>query len=402
MKYDVLALIINEDSAVVKDVTVFRNFLQSHAQSETSVLVIAASNSINLVIAGAQASTLSSIPPFTNHMTRHGFAEVMNWITEAECTREADGKAANSTAVFADFDLKKFPTLYRGLKTSKRLTVLDAVPSMPAQISNITAAPLKLPETQRPHAANSGGLRRQKKAKSIGAVFSFLLKFILIPFAVGGAIGSGLVVLPQPDINKRIFLLLVDAVFAIYMLYKTIALWADSKLGSKMRRMLFTLFWVACFLQLSYMPNVFAAPINAIAGEVFISEVYYHDRGFLGMYKVTGACTRVFSDWYYVGGIVDNKFSGLGKAVYANGSIFEGFYYNEQRNGHGMWTYADGSTFECFFVNGVGNGPGRIITESGQIQEGNFENGNKNGVFLITNPDGQAFYIEYEDGAKVS
>jgi hypothetical protein len=140
VKYDVLVLIINENSAVAKDAMVFRSFLRSHAKSDTSVIVVSASNSINLVVAGIQASSLSSLPPFTNHSTKYGFNEVINWITEAECTREADGKTANSTAVFADFDFEKYHSLYKSLKTSKLITVLDNAPARQVQTSNIYTA----------------------------------------------------------------------------------------------------------------------------------------------------------------------------------------------------------------------------------------------------------------------
>ena len=56
---------------------------------------------------------------------------------------------------------------------------------------------------------------------------------------------------------------------------------------------------------------------------------------------------------------------------YADESVYEGEWYNDQHNGKGLLRLADGNRYEGSWENGMKNGPGKFLyLDKGQVYSG--------------------------------
>ena len=66
--------------------------------------------------------------------------------------------------------------------------------------------------------------------------------------------------------------------------------------------------------------------------------------------------------------------------TYADGSVYEGSYKNNKRDGFGKFTDpADGTVYEGQWENGKRHGKGTQSNAKGEIYQGDFESGKRHG-----------------------
>lgn len=61
---------------------------------------------------------------------------------------------------------------------------------------------------------------------------------------------------------------------------------------------------------------------------------------------------------------------------YTDGSVYEGEWYNDQRNGKGVLKLANGNRYEGMWEGDQKNGPGKFLyMDKGQVYTGNWKDG---------------------------
>ena len=88
------------------------------------------------------------------------------------------------------------------------------------------------------------------------------------------------------------------------------------------------------------------------------------------------------------------------KSVWENGNRFIGYTGDRndvgERHGQGTEFYMDGSLYEGTWKNDVKDGKGKVIYSNGLIFEGTFVGGVRSGDATITWPDGKKFKGTFE------
>lgn len=68
--------------------------------------------------------------------------------------------------------------------------------------------------------------------------------------------------------------------------------------------------------------------------------------------------------------------SGWGRMYYADGSIYEGEWYNDKQNGIGLLKLANSNRYEGLWKDGLKNGEGKFIyLDKGQVYTGTWLDG---------------------------
>ncbi|HMT03562.1 MAG TPA: hypothetical protein PKD00_09715 [Burkholderiales bacterium] len=88
------------------------------------------------------------------------------------------------------------------------------------------------------------------------------------------------------------------------------------------------------------------------------------------------------------------------KAIYSDGTIYEGEFKNNKKWGKGILTYPDGTTYEGEFEDDKKNGSGQSTYRDGTIYEGEFKNNKKHGKGILTYPDGTTYEGEFKNNKK--
>jgi hypothetical protein len=125
--------------------------------------------------------------------------------------------------------------------------------------------------------------------------------------------------------------------------------------------------------------------------------VYYLSDGSIyeGFFKdnnMEGRGRLLNSDGFcYEGDFLDNKANGFGKYMSLDGITYIGYWKNEKQHGFGEEIYPDGSRYEGDFENGKKNGKGKFICYDGQQYEGDFLNNDIHGYGTYKWKDGRIF-----------
>lgn len=112
---------------------------------------------------------------------------------------------------------------------------------------------------------------------------------------------------------------------------------------------------------------------------------YSNSRIFKGQFQdgiPKGAGVMILTDGTrYEGNVVDGKCQGSGKIYDAKQQlVYDGAWYNDERNGQGMQVMLDGSQYIGMFANNKKNGEGKMQSKNGQaIYEGTWQNDEKHG-----------------------
>eukprot|EP01088_Endostelium_zonatum_P014244 TRINITY_DN3039_c0_g1_i1.p1 TRINITY_DN3039_c0_g1~~TRINITY_DN3039_c0_g1_i1.p1 ORF type:complete len:311 (+),score=76.24 TRINITY_DN3039_c0_g1_i1:321-1253(+) len=95
---------------------------------------------------------------------------------------------------------------------------------------------------------------------------------------------------------------------------------------------------------------------------------------------------------------VEGKKHGYGVYTYADGSIYQGDFFNDNFHGRGRYTYADGEMYEGDFVNDVFHGHGEYLFSAGDRYKGAYENDMMHGSGTYTFKDGRQYNGEFREG----
>ena len=85
---------------------------------------------------------------------------------------------------------------------------------------------------------------------------------------------------------------------------------------------------------------------------------------------------------------------GYARAFFANGDFYEGNFIQSQREGKGVYKWSDGRIYEGGYVNDLRHGLGRFVYPSGDVFVGDYKTSQRSGMGRFTFHDG-SFY----DGA---
>ncbi|XP_026191034.1 radial spoke head 1 homolog [Cyclospora cayetanensis] len=92
------------------------------------------------------------------------------------------------------------------------------------------------------------------------------------------------------------------------------------------------------------------------------------------------------------------KFSGRGRAVYADGSTFEGELVEGRREGYGTYAFPNGDKYEGLYKNGKRHGKGRLTFSDGGFFHGEFLCGQREGMGVRRFANGDFYFGEWKKG----
>jgi hypothetical protein len=95
---------------------------------------------------------------------------------------------------------------------------------------------------------------------------------------------------------------------------------------------------------------------------------------------------------YYAGDIQEGNATGIGYGIYSTGSIYEGQWLNNKREGKGKHTWKDGSIYQGEFSNDERSGFGIYYFASGEKYEGEWSNNKRNGKGILYSKDGKEVF----------
>ena len=95
-----------------------------------------------------------------------------------------------------------------------------------------------------------------------------------------------------------------------------------------------------------------------------------------------------------------NLRDGKGKQLWADGSLYEGFWLDDKANGKGRLIHADGDVYEGDWVDDKAHGQGVYLHMDGARYEGAWEEDKQHGQGVETWPDGARYEGDYVEGRK--
>ena len=123
-----------------------------------------------------------------------------------------------------------------------------------------------------------------------------------------------------------------------------------------------------------------------------IYEGYWRDD------QVEGYGRLIHADGdYYEGEWLNDKAHGKGKYIHLDGSFYEGEWVRDKQEGHGVEKSADGSIYTGEFVEGMKHGKGKIVWPNGSSYSGDFNQNRLEGKGKYTWGDGRVYEGEWED-----
>ena len=104
----------------------------------------------------------------------------------------------------------------------------------------------------------------------------------------------------------------------------------------------------------------------------------------------------------YIGGLRKGTRIAEGKAVLINivGSVYEGYFLNDERHGNGRQILYTGDYYEGQYVNGKAEGDGELYLANGHVYKGQYKNGLSNGQGVYEWPGGRRYEGEFKDGKR--
>ena len=185
---------------------------------------------------------------------------------------------------------------------------------------------------------------------------------------------------------------ILQLVFLVFIFWAVFIEWKNNSKGFNSYGVIMTIWIALAMLANTYFPNISARPINAITnlvvGRSVMGEVYYEERGFLGIYSTTGNGRYVSNYWIYEGEFVNGDFNGIGKVTWEDGVVYEGEFINNNFNGRGTMIWPDGTRYEGDYADDKRHGNGTYHYSDGSWYEGEWANGERHGQGTMTEADG--------------
>lgn len=138
---------------------------------------------------------------------------------------------------------------------------------------------------------------------------------------------------------------------------------------------------------------------KVVNGVPVSGKIYYYD-GRIGTLDAQKKTIVTDNGDKYVGALSGYLPHGKGILTKADGTIFEGDFYEGYCTGKAMITYVGGDIYEGDVDHESREGNGIYIKPDGTVYEGKFKNGQKNGFGRTSFADGSVYIGEYSDSIK--
>ncbi|MGB2912530.1 MAG: hypothetical protein WBB81_03135 [Pyrinomonadaceae bacterium] len=132
--------------------------------------------------------------------------------------------------------------------------------------------------------------------------------------------------------------------------------------------------------------------LNGIGKYLFANGVVY--EGYFVNGSANGKGKVTYKDGgSYVGDLVNGKMEGRGIFLYANGNTYDGGWLNNVKSGQGTQTLkASGELYVGQFAGDKRNGKGKATYKNGDIYDGDWVNGLREGQAKYTFPNGSYYF----------
>ena len=117
--------------------------------------------------------------------------------------------------------------------------------------------------------------------------------------------------------------------------------------------------------------------------------------------RAQGEGAIYFSNGDYFKGQVDNETMNNGILSLANGSVYEGSFYQNQFNWKGTMRFQDGRVYQGDFVAGKKQGRGVFTWPDGHKYDGEWFDGKQHGKGTFTSKAGKSVEGEFYEGKKL-
>lgn len=128
-------------------------------------------------------------------------------------------------------------------------------------------------------------------------------------------------------------------------------------------------------------------------------KLYYYD-GRVGELDAAKKTITTDAGDKYIGALSGYRPHGKGILTKADGTIFEGDFYEGYCTGQATITYVGGDIYSGHVDHEKREGFGKYVKPDGTVYVGNFKNGEKNGFGKTTFSDGSVYIGEYSDSVK--
>lgn len=140
--------------------------------------------------------------------------------------------------------------------------------------------------------------------------------------------------------------------------------------------------------------------VGKVEGGVPVSgKLYYYD-GRVGEFDAKKKTITTDAGDKYIGALSGYRPHGKGVLTKADGTIFEGDFYEGYCTGQATITYVGGDIYSGEVDHEKREGFGKYVKPDGTVYVGNFKNGEKNGFGKTTFSDGSVYIGEYKDTVK--
>ncbi|MBR5817045.1 MAG: hypothetical protein IKY62_00210, partial [Clostridia bacterium] len=140
--------------------------------------------------------------------------------------------------------------------------------------------------------------------------------------------------------------------------------------------------------------------LGSVDGEDVISGKLYYYNGRIASVDARDKTIEFEDGELYRGALSGYLPHGKGTLTKADGSIYEGDFYEGYATGKLNVTYPNGDVYMGDLDHEVRNGKGKYISADGAVYEGDFYDGEKNGFGRTAFSDGSVYIGQYNSSVK--
>lgn len=140
--------------------------------------------------------------------------------------------------------------------------------------------------------------------------------------------------------------------------------------------------------------------VGRVKGGVPVSgKIYYYD-GRIGELDAVNKTITTDAGDKYVGALSGYLPHGKGTLTKADGTVFDGDFYEGYCTGNAIIAYVGGDVYEGQVDHESREGKGKYVKPDGTTYVGSFKNGEKNGFGITSFADGSVYIGQYKDSVK--